>query len=129
MRNMIVIALLMSINNAALAEWVLVSESTTTITYADPSSIRRIGNVVRILTLHDFKNARTDNSGNRFTSSKSQDEFDCLNKQTRVVFFSFHAEKLAKGKVVYRDPTPDKWAPIRAHSSGESLWLFVCGKG
>ena len=128
MRKAVLITLLASMSNGAVAEWVVVSESDTATTYAEPTSIRRIGKVVRILTIHDFKKARTDVNGNLFTSSKSQEEFDCIQKRTRVVFYSSHAENLAKGKVVYRDATPNKWSPIKPNSAAEFLWEFVCKK-
>ena len=129
LRKAICYSLLASMSSGAAAEWVMVSESDASTTYADPASMRTIGNVVRILTIHDFKKARTDTNGNLFTSSKSQEDFDCIKKRTRVVFFSLHAENLGKGEVIYRDPTPDKWVPILPNSSGEFLWQFACKKG
>ena len=55
--------------------------------------------------------------GRSFMSSKLEDEYDCKERLTRLIFFSFYAENMARGSAVYSDPTPDKWVPIKPNTA------------
>ena len=124
----ILMILLALVSNSAAADWVKVSENETTTTYADPATISKAGNMVKMWRLIDFRKAVSIASDKPFMSSKGQDEYDCKEEQTRILALSFHSENMGGGEMVHSEANPSKWEPVHARSIGETLWKFGCGK-
>lgn len=110
-----------------MAEWVKVGENGNDTHYADPTSIIKSGNMVKMLILQDYKTA-VKVAGTAFLSSEVQEEYNCGENQSRTLFFSFHSRNMGKGKRVYSDPEPHPWEPARLGSVREILWKFACRK-
>ncbi|HEX5337774.1 MAG TPA: surface-adhesin E family protein, partial [Gallionella sp.] len=82
-----------------------------------------------ILSMVDLKKPATLSGGKAFLSWETQYEFDCSNRQSRIVAASMYSGKMGGGEVtdsvVYESPD---WEAIPAGSNGEDLWKFACGK-
>ncbi len=127
MPKAILILLLASVSNGAAAEWVNVStdDSGSTI-YADPSTIRKVGNRVKMWVLFDYRKATLD-AGDKIMSKRKHEEYDCKKKQIRLLYLSKHSGRFTEGKVVYLNDIPyNKWVPVVPGSVFEDLWRYAC---
>ena len=127
MPKAILILLLAAVSNGAAAEWVNVStdDSGSTI-YADPSTIRKVGNRVKMWVLFDYRKATLD-AGDKIMSKRKHEEYDCKKKQIRLLYLSKHSGRFTEGKVVYLNDIPyNKWVPVVPGSVLEDLWRYAC---
>ena len=115
----------------AYAEWVDVSsaESYGGFTmYADPDTIRRKGELVKMWHLHDYKTVQTE-AGKSFLSLKSQSEFDCAEERVRLLAVTEFSGNMGKGNVVWsRYFAEGEWRPVEPESTGQTFWKLACGK-
>jgi hypothetical protein len=129
MRKAILTMLLAVVSISAAAEWVTVGSNSTTTTYADPATIRKVGNIVDMWTLLDFKTALKDPEGGKsFLSMKMHSGYDCKEDRKRRLYFTWHSENMGGGDVVHIGDNPGKWTPVPPESFDENLWKFACGK-
>jgi len=128
MKKLLLTLMLAVVSSSAMAQWVGIATTHGSIYYANPSTIRKSGNKVKVWTLIDFNSVQED-SGDKYLSSKSQEEYDCKEEQIRLLYFSWHSENMGKGEVVY---TENKlamvWRPVSPESVGRTMWKFACGK-
>ncbi len=87
-----------------------------TTAYADPTSIRKVGDIVKMRTRVDYKPVEmVDGKKQKTIIAKaisvawSQGEYDCKNIQFRA-------------EISY------DWTPVTPDSIDEKLWKFACGK-
>lgn len=127
MRKAIFMMLLAIVSNSAMAKWIEVSSSESATNYADPASISRAGNLVQMWYLRDHKDTVRTSDGKPFVSAKMLREYDCKEEKSRVLYSSFHSEKMGEGEAVFSDSDPDKWMQIEPDSIGEDMWKIACG--
>jgi surface-adhesin protein E len=128
MRKSILMMLLAVVSSSAAAvEWVRVERNETTDIYADPATIRRRGDMVKIWILFDHKTPKVF-VDKPYRSFMEQDEFDCDEERERQLAGSYHSGNMAEGDVVYTNSNPGKWSPVAPGTVGEILWKIGCGK-
>ena len=130
MKQIIVLVMMLAIlSSNATADWVRIGENGRSVGYAD-TAIRRSGDTVVVWVLFDYKSIQeSPSSGRRYLSEKGQREIDCRSEQERVIFFTWHAEQMGNGAVVYTGRNPTDWEPTSSPGSIASiLWKFACGK-
>lgn len=82
MSRIFLMLLLVLVSSNALAEWINVGGNEYSTIFADPASILRVGNMVKMLSLYDTDIAQLVGSIS-FMSSKTLDEYDCTEKKNR----------------------------------------------
>jgi hypothetical protein len=117
-----------SSSNSATSEWIKVDNNVNATGYANPSTIRRIGNIVKMSQLVDFKTATRYANVAPFMSDESQEEYDCKEKQSRTLVYSLHSENMGKGAVVFSDSNPSKWETVQPGSKRDEFLDIACGK-
>lgn len=127
MRKISLMLLLAAASNSAVAGWVKAGSNGSDTLYADPITIIKTAHKVRMQALHDYTTA-LKTAGSTFQSTVVQEEYDCKEKQSRILSFSFHARNLGKGRIVYSDNDSHEWQPVRPGSAREVLWKFACKK-
>ncbi len=89
MKKLLLILMLAVVSSSAIAEWVEVTEGgeeTETITaYADPDTIRKTGNRVKMWVLVDYKK---DEEEFGILSARLKEEYDCKEKKQRILFMA-----------------------------------------
>jgi len=130
MKKLLLTLLLTVVSSNAMAEWVYVTETKKEkekadgfIAYADPTSIRKTGNRVKMWSLGDYKITREEFG---VTSSKSQDEYDCKEKKKRVLFISFYSGHMGKGESLFILNERGNWKPTLLGSADEAILKFAC---
>ncbi len=128
MRKAILMMLLAVMSSSAVAGLVEFGDTEDSNVYADPSTIHREGNRVKMWILEDYTTPKMDEILGPFISVKRQDELDCKEEQSRTLYISFHSENMGEGEVVGIDETLGKWTPVIPESVGETQWKIACGK-
>jgi hypothetical protein len=97
--------------------------------YADPATLKKTDDVVKMWSLLDYKTPEKDGAGKPYSSVKLLQEFDCEAAQGRTRYFSFHAGQMGTGQLVHSEMrTTSEWLPANRARPGELLWKFACGK-
>jgi len=120
--------MLVVINTSVKAEWVVIGVNDNSTYYANPDTIRKSGNKVKMWVLLDM-NTIQESLGDKYLSMKAQEQFDCSEEQRKVLYLSQHSKNMGGGDVVYSGATPDSnWFPVSPESMNELAWKFACGK-
>ena len=94
--------------------------------YVDPETIQRSGSVARMWVLHDYNTRHTYLKWN-YWSQMSLNEFDCKDKRSQTLFYSYHAGQMGGGEVIVNGPLlPGLWAPVPPGSAVEKFWKIAC---
>jgi hypothetical protein len=127
-RLILVTVLILLSAGPAIAEWVVIDTADDGMTvYADPDTIRREGDLVKMWVLFDFKTTRSV-AGHLVLSIEGQEEHDCDGKRRRVLIFSEFSGNMGGGKEVNRTSREGTWVPVDTDSVIQTLWKFACSK-
>jgi hypothetical protein len=121
------IALLVLSSRPAYAEWVEVGITDEATVYADPETIRRKGDVVKMWHLHDFKTTQTVLK-KLYLSTRLQDEYDCTADRHRALASTSFSGHMGSGKVRSSYSIKEKWEPVPPGTITQSLWNVACEK-
>lgn len=125
---MLLIVLLVLSSGAAYAEWVAIGSTDDGMAiYADPDTIRRKDEMVKMWILFDFKTTQTV-AGHLILSIKGQEEYDCDGKRRRVLTFSEFSGNMGGGQEVTSTSGEGTWVPVAPEGVLQTLWIFACGK-
>ena len=129
MKPLLLFALLALSSGPAFAEWVPVggNEEAGATVYADPGTIRRNGNLVKVWHLNDFKAVQIA-QGTSYLSIKAQHQYDCTGNRERILALTKFSGNMGSGKVVYKDSHEGKWKPIAPGSVSHDLGKLACSK-
>ena len=101
MKKLLLTLILAVMSSSAIAEWVEVAkggEEIETITaYADPDTIRKTGNRVKMWVLVDYKK---DEEEFGILSARLKEEYDCKEKKQRILFMAFYSGHMGKDETV-----------------------------
>jgi hypothetical protein len=102
------------------------SDSGTTV-YADPVTIRREGDLVKMVVLFDFKTKQTK-ADVSFLSAKAQMEYDCVEQRFEGLAVTYFSGNMGNGNLLDRSSGKGKWIRISRDSLDQALWKLACGK-
>jgi len=122
--------LLAVVSSSAMAEWVYVTETEKKTeveaftAYADPTTIRKTSNRVKMWSLYDYKTVQERG----IISAKQKNEYNCKKKQSRQLFLSAYSGHMTNGETVliYNEPD-DHWKRAPLGSVLEAVLEFACG--
>jgi hypothetical protein len=130
MKKLLLTLMLSIASSSAMAEWVYVTETKKEeekagafTAYADPASIRKTGNRVKMWVMYDYYKAMELG----IISARHKEEFDCEKKQMRQLFLSAHSVHMADGETVFIRNVRDDWEPVPPYSVGGAVLEFACG--
>jgi hypothetical protein len=111
----------------AMAAWTQVAENDFNSAYVDPVTIKRAGSKARMWALFDNKSLR-DIFGYKYLSEKVRYEFDCEEKQARVIADSYFDGYMGDGNLVLYIAKAGEWGPVDPETEGEALIEVACRK-
>ena len=117
------------LTGSAVAGWTVVGKNDEQMlrVYVDESTVRRNGNLVKMWSLRDYKEAQVLGE-KTVLSAKNLDEYDCLNEQTRVLSAYIYSGNMGEGDVVLRVTEARNWQPVVPESVGAAKWKVACKK-
>lgn len=111
----------------AYAEWMKINENDTYTVYADPDTIRRKEDLVKIWILYDYKTPQSA-TGVAHLSDSIQMEANRTEKLQRRLAYTWWSGNMKDGNVVFSHSGEGNWIPIRPGTVGHTLWSFGCRK-
>ena len=129
MIRLILMLLLVVSGGPAYAEWVEVSANKVAgvIAYADPDTIRRKGDLVKMSSLFDLQTTQTSRA-NSYLSIKTQQTYDCAEDRSRALAYTKFSGNMGHGAEVYSVAVEQPWKPVAPMSVGQELLKVACGK-
>ena len=128
MRKIILTLLLAAMNTGAMAEWVKVASNDSLDIYADPTTIRKNRNMVKMWTLSDLREPRSVSSTGPQLSTMHRVEFDCADERKRYLSIAAYSGQMGSGIVVYSSTQVGEWIALGPNTVGASELQFACGK-
>ena len=96
--------------------------------YVDPATVRRQGDLVKMLVLYDFRFVQTIKSKS-YLSATWQQQFDCSEHRSRHLAYKYYSNNMGHGNVMFAgDDEGNKWSQVAPRSAAAILWNMVCGK-
>ena len=128
MKRLLLIALLVLSSGPTYAEWMSLgaSDSGTTV-YADTATIRREGDLVKMLVLFDFKTMQTK-ADVSYSSAKAQMEYDCAEQRFEGLAVMYFSGNMGTGNLLDRSSGKGKRLRVSPGSLDHALWKLACGK-
>ena len=126
MHKVILMILLVFASSSAMAEWVKVSEDKLVTAYADPTTIRKLGDKVKMWALWDYSTAQEGDS-KPYMSVRIQNEYNCKEETHRQIFATVFTDNMARGNEIASQGGRE-WKPVAPRTHDEALWKFACGK-
>jgi len=128
-RNFTLGILLAAVSASALAEvWIETSRNDDYLAYADPSSVRRDGDLVRMWSMFDYKNPQPGIPGKTYLSTRRHFEYDCKRARARALAVSSHAAREGKGDALASASVKYEWRAVAPDSADDYLLKFACKK-
>jgi len=129
MKLLLFIALLVLSSGPAYAEWVAVgtSDDGNQTIYADPETIRRKGNLVKLWILSDARTAKTI-QGKSVFSARLQEQFDCEEERYQILASSYFPQNMAQGEALFILSDESKWQPVAPGTVAGKLMNLACKK-
>jgi len=121
--------LLATVSASALAEvWIEISRNDDYLAYADPSSVRRDGDRVKMWSMFDYKTPQPGIPGKTFLSTRRHFEYDCKQARARALAVSSHAAREGKGDALASASVKYDWRAVVPESADDYLLKFACKK-
>lgn len=95
--------------------------------YADPSSLRREGDIAVMRGMYDFQRGDFTPQGIRLYSTTVQREYDCRARRVRLVSYADRAERGGEGAVVAEARGARRWEAVVEGSLDAAYWDIACG--
>jgi len=129
MKRLLLTILLFLSSNPAYADWVAVGGKVEAGmgAYADPVTMRREGDLVKMEVLFDFKTSQTK-AGVSYSSAIAQMEYDCAEERFRGLAVMYSSGNMGSGNLLDRSSGKGKWLPVSPGSLDQTLWKVTCGK-
>nr|WP_315426956.1 surface-adhesin E family protein [uncultured Albidiferax sp.] len=126
MRKHLLLPLLLALGcGPALADWVRISTSETSVFYIDSAIPPKVGSNVMVWILRDHS-APQVGAGGPFASSKDQIEIDCAGRRVRRIYSSDHPEAMGKGKMVHSEHGPMSWNQVGPNTIMKRIVDMAC---
>lgn len=110
------------------AEWMSFGESDSgTTVYADPTTMRREGDQVKMSVMFDFK-TKQSKADVSYLSAKAQMEYDCAAQRFEGLAVLYFSGNMGNGTLLDRSSGKGRWLRVSPGSLDEALWKFACGK-
>lgn len=103
----------------------MVGGTNSFITYVKLTTITRDGSKVKMWGLFDYKEATEVRP---YLSKILQSEYDCNEKQSRILYARAYAGNMTKGEEFTSGPVFEKWSIVQPGTVQESFWKIVCEK-
>lgn len=118
--------ILLAACGAASAKWIKVAETEGDTFYYESGMVRKTGKYLRLWHLVDHSAVKMAARG-PFKSSKVQIELHCRENSWRVIYLTYHSERMGGGNLLdaFFDPNAE-WEPIVPNSPIQKISEGAC---
>ncbi|HEX7093080.1 MAG TPA: surface-adhesin E family protein [Nitrospiraceae bacterium] len=129
MKRLLLTILLFLSSNPAYANWVAVGGKVEAgmDANADPVTMNREGDLVKMEILLDFKTRQTK-AGVSYSSANAQMEYDCAEQRFRGLAVMYFSGNIGSGNLLDRSSGKGKRLPVSPGSLDQTLWKVACSK-
>jgi hypothetical protein len=110
----------------AFAGWKALLNDEVASEYVNPDSAERNNYFVTMWNMSDFATPQEVGNGRLFKSSKTLQEYNCLDKKRRLLRIVHFSENMGLGQVVFNDATLGEWFAIKTGSLSEAHYKVAC---
>lgn len=132
MKKLLLTLMLAVVSSHAMAEWVEVGTTDGYLVYADPTSIHKVGDIVKMWSMLDYKIAIEFTLSLRsriyVRSYRRQTEYDCKEEKQRILYVELLSGNMGSGETVFTAHKEDDWIPILPGTTNLIFWKYACGK-
>ena len=126
MRKLLIGLVLSVMATAASAQWMLVTEASSGDKfYADPSTKRRTGNIVRIWMLQDYPKPELV-LGQAYHSDKMYRQYDCAERTSQSLQNTSFVGRMGSGQSLGTSTQPTNKTYVAPGSVANTLLNFAC---
>lgn len=118
--------LLLAASGIVSAKWIKVAETESDTFYYESSMVRKAGKHMRLWHLIDHSEVNMAARG-PYKSSKVQVELECRENRWRVIYLTYHSERMGAGSLLdaFYDPNA-AWEPMVPNSPIEKISGGIC---
>lgn len=128
MSKFIWMILLAVVSSSVMAEWVEVGSTADLAYYADPTTIHKAGDMVKMWDMFNLKTVLKLGDAS-VMSIAGQSEYDCKEEQSRQIYYHMYKGSMGADGTVHSASTPkNEWEPLTPGSIPTALWKVACGK-
>lgn len=125
--------LLVASSFPAFADWVLIDggyKNGISSYYTDPTTVRRLGDYVKMWILLDYAQPQLNNYDQRtsYLSLRGHVEYNCKDQTHRALTRSLHSDHMGRGIVLKSIETVGQWTSSNSGDSGLSAWKVACSR-
>lgn len=122
----VIVGLVMLVHGLAFAGWKeLVSDQVAT-EYVNPDSVERSNYLVKMWNMSDYATPQEVGNGRLYKSSKTLQEYNCLEKKKRFMRIVHFSENMGLGQAIFIDATLGEWREIKSGSLSEAHFNVAC---
>ena len=127
-RFMVAVLFAFACSSASAGVWIEMSRNDDYAAYADPSTIRRDGDLVKMWSMFDYKKPQPGPGGKPYLSTRRHFEYDCKQVRARALGASLHAVKAGNGEALIATDAKLGWSKVAPDSADDFLFRFACKK-
>ena len=103
----------------------LVSDQVAT-EYVNPDSVERSNYLVKMWNMSDYVSPQEVGNGRLYKSSKTLQEYNCLEKKKRFMRIVHFSDNMGLGQAMFVDATLGEWKVIKAGSLSDAHFKIAC---
>jgi hypothetical protein len=113
----------------AAAEWTAVGTANEIYAaFADRESIRRVGDLVRMHGLYDFRRQDRTPEGRALFSTAVLREYDCAGRRVRLLYSIDFSGHMGEGEPVAASQRTGRWEGVVAGGIDDAYLRFACAE-
>lgn len=126
MKKHAIALVLAGLSCAASATWVQVTEDADTVGYYDPATRVRVGDVVTVAELTDFKRAATTATDRVFRSARLQRQYDCVAARVKTLSQAPFEDQMLAGRALDAPALIGRWRAVLPGSTRATARNVIC---
>lgn len=128
MKNKLILSLLLTVScSQAMADWVRISTTESSVFYIDSEMTRKVDAHVMIWLLRDHTSAQFAGSV-KVLSSKDLIEVDCKGRRIRRSYSSDHPQHMGEGELVSSEHGPMSWNYATPNTIARQIVNLACAQ-
>ena len=110
--KLLIAALLAVFSTGTMAEWTQTQSNNSGVSYIDKATVHRLGNIVKMWAMADFKSPQNVGDGRPYLSSQAFIGYDCVEGRTAILEFTNFSGNMGRGASISRKANAVQWRNV-----------------